>query len=98
MRSILGLLVVLGYWLTIRVGPGSRQSSTLGHVLCAEVKPPQQADSARKVVVIVIPVSANFNAEERHGRKPPLRDPVPEVGHGPRPLPQDANRNRCRGA
>jgi hypothetical protein len=31
---------------------------------CAEVKPPQQADSARKVVVIVIPVSANFMAEE----------------------------------
>jgi hypothetical protein len=32
---------------------------------CAEVKPPQQADSARKVVVIVIPISANFNVEER---------------------------------
>jgi formylglycine-generating enzyme required for sulfatase activity len=32
---------------------------------CAEVKPPQQADSARKVVVVVIPISANFNAEER---------------------------------
>jgi formylglycine-generating enzyme required for sulfatase activity len=32
---------------------------------CAEVKPPQQADSARKVVVVVIPISANFNVEER---------------------------------
>ena len=31
---------------------------------CAEVKPPQQADAARKVVVIVIPISANFNANE----------------------------------
>ncbi|MFO0958306.1 MAG: formylglycine-generating enzyme family protein [Isosphaeraceae bacterium] len=32
---------------------------------CAEVKPPQNADTARKVVVIVIPVSANFNVPER---------------------------------
>jgi hypothetical protein len=32
---------------------------------CADVKPPQQADSARKVIVVVIPISANFNAEER---------------------------------
>jgi formylglycine-generating enzyme required for sulfatase activity len=31
---------------------------------CAEVKPSQQADAARKVVVIVIPISANFNTEE----------------------------------
>jgi formylglycine-generating enzyme required for sulfatase activity len=32
---------------------------------CAEVKPPQQADSARKVIVVVIPISANFNVEEQ---------------------------------
>ena len=31
---------------------------------CAEVKPPPQADSARKVIVVVIPISANFNVEE----------------------------------
>ena len=32
---------------------------------CAEVKPPENADRARKVVVVVVPISANFNAEEK---------------------------------
>ena len=32
---------------------------------CAEVKPPQQADVARKVIVVVIPISANFNVAEK---------------------------------
>ena len=32
---------------------------------CTEVKPPHQADSARKVIVIVILISANFHVEER---------------------------------
>ncbi|MFI5458640.1 MAG: formylglycine-generating enzyme family protein [Isosphaerales bacterium] len=31
---------------------------------CTEVKPPQQADVGRKVVVVSIPISANFSAEE----------------------------------
>ena len=28
---------------------------------CTEVKPPQQADAARKVILVVFPISANFN-------------------------------------
>jgi len=31
---------------------------------CTEVKPPQQADVGRKVLVVSIPISANFSAEE----------------------------------
>lgn len=31
---------------------------------CTEVKPPQQADVARKVIVVSIPISANFSADE----------------------------------
>ncbi|WP_169975015.1 formylglycine-generating enzyme family protein [Tautonia rosea] len=31
---------------------------------CTEVEPPQRADSARKVVLVVIPISANFNVPE----------------------------------
>ena len=31
---------------------------------CTEVKPPQQADSSRKLLVVSIPISANFDAPE----------------------------------
>ena len=65
MRGIVSLGVVLACCLTTTVSaqePVKFDSRPL--FSCAEVKPPQQADAARRVIVIVIPISANFNAEE----------------------------------
>jgi len=65
MRPIFGILVFLGYGLTSYVSAQEAVKFDSRRLFsCAEVKPPQQADSARKVVVIVIPISANFNTEE----------------------------------
>ncbi len=65
MRGIVSLVILLGCGLTTTVSaqePVKFDSRSL--FSCAEVKPPQQADAAQKVVVIVIPISANFNTEE----------------------------------
>jgi len=65
MRSIIGFLVFLGFGLaTAASAQEAVKFDSRSLFSCAEVKPPQQADWARKVVVIVIPVSANFTAEE----------------------------------
>ena len=66
MRAIARLAVLFGCGLTTTVSAQNVVEFDARRLFsCAEVKPPQQADSARKVVVIVIPISANFNAEER---------------------------------
>ncbi len=65
MRPIFGLLVFLGYGLTTAASAQEAvKFDSRSLFSCAEVKPPRQADAARKVIVIVIPVSANFRAEE----------------------------------
>ncbi|QEH38396.1 Serine/threonine-protein kinase pkn1 [Aquisphaera giovannonii] len=62
-RALLGVLIVGGMAnLASAQDPVEFDARRL--FSCAEVKPPQQADSARRVIVVVIPVSANFNAEE----------------------------------
>ena len=65
MRPILGLLVFMGFGLTTAASAQQAvKFDSRSLFSCPEVKPPQQADVARKVVVIVIPVSADFRAEE----------------------------------
>ena len=65
MRAVVCLGILLASCLsTVATAQEAVKFDSRSLFSCAEVKPPQQADAARKVVVIVIPISANFNAEE----------------------------------
>jgi len=43
---------------------------------CTEVKSPHQADTGRKVILVVIPISANFNAKVKESTIESLRNEV----------------------
>ncbi|MGO9466259.1 MAG: formylglycine-generating enzyme family protein [Isosphaeraceae bacterium] len=62
-RALLSILLALGSATTaLAQAPVAFDARRI--FACTEVKPPQQADVGRKVVVVSIPISANFSAEE----------------------------------